>query len=67
MHLIDFVYFQGDSGGSLVYKDPLDNSYTQVGLVSYGAAEGCETGYPEVFTKVATYLSWISAQTGLRV
>jgi len=59
--------FQGDSGGAVVYKDSIDNSNTQVGLVSYGA-EDCYTKkiYPEVFTKIAPYLNWISAQTGLK-
>lgn len=64
--LINFFHFQGDGGGALVRKDPVDNVYTQIGLVSYGA-EGCGTGFPEVFTKVATFLNWIAAETGLKV
>jgi secreted trypsin-like serine protease len=56
---------QGDSGGPLVYQES-DGLYTQVGIVSFGAAAGCQLGYPAGFTRVTSYLSWISAITGLR-
>ena len=55
---------QGDSGGPLVYLE-CDGVYTQVGIVSFGAAAGCELGYPAAFTRVTSYLNWISSKTGL--
>ena len=55
---------QGDSGGPLVYRES-DGVYTQVGIVSFGAAAGCELGYPAAFTRVTSYLNWISSKTGL--
>jgi secreted trypsin-like serine protease len=55
---------QGDSGGPLVYLES-DDIYTQVGIVSFGAAIGCELGYPVGFTRVTSFLSWISETTGI--
>ncbi|KAF4521140.1 hypothetical protein B566_EDAN012905 [Ephemera danica] len=49
---------QGDSGGPLVIRDS-NNQWMQVGLVSYGAASGCEEGYPDVFTRLTPFLPWI--------
>nr|AGS78660.1 serine protease [Mylabris cichorii] len=43
----------GDSGG------PLTVDGVQVGIVSYGI-EYCPSGYPSVFTRVTSYLEWIS-------
>ena len=56
---------QGDSGGPLVYRES-DGAYTQVGIVSFGAAAGCELGYPAAFTRVTSFLSWISSNADLR-
>jgi hypothetical protein len=55
---------QGDSGGPLVYRED-DNIYTQIGVVSFGSAVGCQQGYPVVFTRVPSFLSWISSNTGI--
>ncbi|XP_076280811.1 transmembrane protease serine 9 [Lasioglossum baleicum] len=44
----------GDSGGPLVHQG------TQVGVVSYGRP--CGVGYPDVFTRVSSFLPWIKAQ-----
>lgn len=41
----------GDSGGPLVANDVL------VGLVSWGRP--CAAGYPDVFTRMSSYISWI--------
>lgn len=30
-----------------------------VGIVSYGAADGCQIGYPSGNTRVTSYLTWI--------
>ena len=57
---------QGDSGGPLIFLES-DGIYTQVGIVSFGAAAGCTLGYPAAFTRVTSYLSWISLNTGVRI
>jgi hypothetical protein len=58
------LVLQGDSGGPLVYLES-DGLYTEVGIVSFGAAPGCQQGYPIAFTRVSSYLSWISLKTGV--
>jgi secreted trypsin-like serine protease len=59
MHFhFNFLFVQGDSGGPLVIRDSL-GQWMQVGLVSYGAASGCENGYPDVFTRLTKYINWI--------
>ncbi|KAH8266220.1 hypothetical protein KR038_009436, partial [Drosophila bunnanda] len=50
----------GDSGGPLVTK-----STVQIGLTSFGAAAGCEKGYPAAFTRLTSYLDWIKTNTGI--
>ena len=56
---------QGDSGGPLIFLES-DTVYTQVGIVSFGAAAGCQLGYPAAFTRVTSYLGWITANTAVR-
>ncbi|EDV40760.1 uncharacterized protein Dana_GF10666 [Drosophila ananassae] len=51
----------GDSGGPLV----LASSKVQIGLTSFGAAAGCEKGYPAAFTRVTSFRDWISTKTGI--
>ncbi|XP_037721353.1 serine protease 1 [Drosophila subpulchrella] len=51
----------GDSGGPLV----LESSGVQIGLTSFGAAAGCEKGYPAAFTRVTSYLDWIKSNSDL--
>lgn len=53
----------GDSGGPLVTS----SNKVQVGLTSYGSANGCQKGHPAVFTRVTSYLDWINQKTGLNV
>jgi secreted trypsin-like serine protease len=53
----------GDSGGPLM---TVSNSY-QIGVVSFGAAVGCELGYPGVFTRVGSYLDWIAKNSDLKI
>ncbi|KAH8259655.1 hypothetical protein KR026_008270, partial [Drosophila bipectinata] len=48
----------GDSGGPLVLNG------VQVGIVSFGASSGCELGYPNAFTRVTSYRSWILSIVG---
>lgn len=57
---------QGDSGGPLITTEK-DKIWTLVGLVSYGAAASCQVGYPDVFTRVSSYLSWITNTTGISI
>ena len=58
------LVFQGDSGGPLVYKEK-DGKYTQVGIASFVAANGCELPYPAGFTRVNKFLCWIAKHTDL--
>ncbi|RFB82313.1 peptidase C14 [Rhizobium leguminosarum bv. trifolii] len=52
---------QGDSGGPLVAQRP-DNSWIQLGIVSWGA--GCaEAEHYGVYTRVAAFRDWIAAKT----
>lgn len=44
----------GDSGGPLVAS-----TGEQIGVVSFGIALGCEIGWPHVYTRVTSYVSWI--------
>jgi secreted trypsin-like serine protease len=60
------VLLQGDSGGPLVYQES-DGVYTEVGIVSFGAAAGCQLEYPAGFTRVTSYLSWIESNTGIEI
>lgn len=47
---------QGDSGGPLVdVSDPANKAL--VGIVSFGIP--CAKGYPDVYTRVYSFLDWI--------
>jgi len=53
---------QGDSGGPMVVLATDDETYLQVGVVSWGY--GCaEAGYPGVYTRVSYFLDWICTNT----
>ncbi|CAB3244129.1 unnamed protein product [Arctia plantaginis] len=47
----------GDSGGPLTVTQNGRNIL--VGVVSFGHSDGCEARRPSVFTRVASYISWI--------
>nr|ANG56302.1 chymotrypsin-like serine protease [Eriocheir sinensis] len=49
----------GDSGG------PLNYGGKTYGITSFGAAAGCEAGYPDAFTRVTYFLDWIQTHTGV--
>ena len=55
---------QGDSGGALALQES-DGINTQVGIVSFGAAAGCELGHPAAFIRVTSYHKWITSNTGV--
>ena len=55
-----FHSFQGDSGGPLVY-----GGSTLVGVTSFGAAAGCEAGYPDAFSRVSFFREWVRDETGV--
>lgn len=48
----------GDSGGPLILKSS-GSEYIQIGLVSYGTANGYENGKPVVCTRISSYIDWI--------
>nr|AGM32842.1 trypsin-like serine protease [Coptotermes formosanus] len=49
----------GDSGDPLVLE--IDGVYNLVGVASFGASSGCEVGLPAAFSRVTSYLSWLSS------
>ena len=54
----------GDSGGPLVVWDELTDSWTQIGIVSWG--KGCaQQGLFGVYTRVASFTEWIAGITNI--
>lgn len=49
-----FLLLQGDSGGPLIINDEV------VGVVSM--SYGCGVGWPDIYTRVQSYNSWIKKQ-----
>lgn len=54
---------QSDSGGPLSVVE--NGVFTQVGVVSFGSADGCEAGYPVGFARLSSFTEWISTVTGI--
>ncbi|CAB3365334.1 Hypothetical predicted protein [Cloeon dipterum] len=54
----------GDSGGPLVIQES-DGEYTEIGIVSFGSVDGCESGAPAAFTRVTEYLEWLEINAGV--
>lgn len=52
----------GDSGGPLTILRN-DGSY-QVGVVSFGSAQGCEAGFPDGYARVSHFNEWIRTTGG---
>jgi secreted trypsin-like serine protease len=65
-HDFTCLVFQCDSGGPLVYLEK-DSKYTQAGIALFLSRCSCDSGYPAGFAKVTSYLSWISAKTGIAI
>jgi secreted trypsin-like serine protease len=57
---------QGDSGGALIIQEN-DGRYTEVGIASFVSGYGCTAGKPAAFTRVTSYLDWISSNTAIRI
>jgi len=53
----------GDSGGPLTVLH--QGVHTQVGITSFGAADGCSLGYPAAFARVSSFRGWIDANQWL--
>nr|XP_045583990.1 trypsin-1-like [Procambarus clarkii] len=50
---------QGDSGGPVTHQESPTEPWTVVGVVSFG--RGCaRPGYPGVYTRITTFLPWLS-------
>jgi secreted trypsin-like serine protease len=47
----------GDSGGPLTIRD--SGNSLQVGVVSFGSAQGCELNVPDGYARVSTFHPWI--------
>lgn len=56
---------RGDSGGPLAYVALYEDKqrFVQFGIVSYGA-HACGSGYPAVYTNVASFMPWITKILG---
>lgn len=52
----------GDSGSSMVTTS---GQKFLIGITSFVSASGCEINYPSVFTRVTSFLDWISSKTGI--
>ncbi|KAI4469711.1 chymotrypsin-related [Holotrichia oblita] len=46
----------GDSGGPLI----LSSNSAQIGIVSFGYANECAVGWPDVYARVSYYINWIT-------
>ncbi|KAF4526861.1 hypothetical protein B566_EDAN013915 [Ephemera danica] len=52
----------GDSGGPLFLTH--NGELIVVGTVSFGAKQGCTSGYPDVYSRLSVYLDWIAEHGG---
>lgn len=55
----------GDSGGPLTTLEA--GIPTQIGIVVFGSAAGCDLGFPSGYARVSIFTSWISSATGIPV
>lgn len=42
-----------------------DGGSYQVGVVSFGPSQGCETGSPDGYARVSSFHSWITQTAGI--
>lgn len=55
----------GDSGGALVVRHPQSQHLIQIGIASFVSRNTCMSGKPMGFTRVSSFLPFISKTTGL--
>lgn len=55
----------GDSGSPLSILE--GGVRTQIGVVSFGAASGCDLAYPSGYMRTANFIHWINEHTGIPV
>ncbi|CAG7824176.1 unnamed protein product [Allacma fusca] len=55
---------QGDSGGSLDYKELNSNRWYGIGIVSFGGACGEPDVLPAIYVQLVNFLGWIEQNTG---
>ncbi|XP_067003858.2 brachyurin [Anabrus simplex] len=55
----------GDSGGPLITHES-DGRYTQIGVVSFGSRQ-CTANIPVAYSRVTSFLSWISSTTNIAI
>jgi secreted trypsin-like serine protease len=56
----------GDSGSALNVKDAsTETGFATIGVTSFVSSAGCESGYPDGFTRVSEYIDWIETNTGI--
>lgn len=53
----------GDSGGPLISNQKSYKSL--IGVASFASTKGCESGYPQVFTRISYYQKWIKEVAGV--
>nr|AYV99607.1 venom polypeptide [Dolopus genitalis] len=56
----------GDSGGPLVMQDE-DGKFSQIGVNSFVAFEGCSSGRPSGYARLSKFLDWIHEKTGIPI
>lgn len=61
---LTIIYFAGDSGGSIDYKDSTNGRWYALGVTSHGISCG-QRNQPGVYSKVTKFLTWIQGNTGI--
>lgn len=57
---------QGDSGGAFTFEEE-PGVHTQLGIVSFGAAKGCELKLPTAYTRLASFLDFVEDTTNIAI
>lgn len=55
------LFTKGDEGDPLVDY----NANVQVGVVSHGSSSSCQDRNPAVYSRLTSYIEWISMNTGI--
>ncbi|CAH2248029.1 jg12739 [Pararge aegeria aegeria] len=51
---------RGDSGGPLIVY--IKHYKVLIGVTSFGARAGCESGYPAAYSRVTSFIAWITSE-----